>query len=124
MKIVHQSPPGCIVPEEGNQNPQLIDFDAVSEFIIPRQAFCNRYITVRDPTGEYSILGYPVCINNEKYDRNEFMFNFGLIVKANYDTIPYEAVVRRLAITFTEMEIQNQYLSLEGTLESRGRRSI
>jgi nitrogen permease regulator 2-like protein len=102
----------------------LIDFDAVSEFIIPRQAFCNRYITVRDPTGEYRILGHPVCINTEKYDRNEFIFNFGLIVKVDYDTIPYEAVVRRLAITFTEMEIQNQYLSLEGTLESRGRRSI
>ena len=52
------------------------------------------------------------------------MFNFGLVVKAAYDTIPYEAVVRRLAITFTEMEIQNQYLSLEGTSESKGRRSI
>jgi hypothetical protein len=43
---------------------------------------------------------------------------------AAYDSIPYEAVIRRLATTFTEMEVQTQYLSLEGTVESKGRRSI
>lgn len=124
VTIVHQSPPGCIVPEEGSKNTQLIHFPSVSEFIIPHQAFCNRYITVRDPSGEYRILGFPVCIKDERYERNEFIFNFGIVCLAAYDSIPYEAVIRRLATTFTEMEIQNQYLSLEGTIESKGRRSI
>jgi len=124
VTIIHQSPPGCIVPEEGSKNAQLIDFPSVSEFIIPHQAFCNRYITARDPSGEYRILGFPVCIKDERYERNEFIFNFGIVCLAAYDSIPYEAVIRRLAATFTEMEVQNQYLSLEGTIESKGRRSI
>jgi hypothetical protein len=113
------------VPEEGNKVPQLVDFNSVSEFIIPHQEVCNRYITVRDPSGEYRILGYPVCINdNQRYERNEFIFNFGIVCSATCDFVPYEAVIRRLATTFTEMEIQNQYLSLEGAVESKGRRSI
>lgn len=52
------------------------------------------------------------------------MFNFGIVCSAKYDSLPYEAVIRRLASTFTEMEIQNEYLSKEGTSESEGRRSI
>lgn len=43
--------------------------------------------------------------------RNEFIFNFGLVVEADIDQIPYERVVRRLASTFAEMEKQNEYLS-------------
>jgi hypothetical protein len=124
VQIIHQSPPGCVVPEEGAKNSPLIDWDAVSEFVIPRQAFCNRYITVLDPSNVYRVLGNPVCIKDEKYNRNEFIFNFGIVCLAKYDSNPYEAVIRRLATTFTEMEIQSQYLSLEGTAESKGRRSI
>lgn len=124
IKIVHQNPPGCIVPQEGSDNPQLFNFEAVSEFVIPRQAFCNRYITVRDPGGEYRILGYPVCVKDEKYSRNEFIFNFGIVTSTKHDMIPYEAVVRRLATTFTEMEIQTEFLSQEGSAEGEGRRSI
>lgn len=125
VTIIHQRPPGCIVHEEGVKVPPLVNFNSVSEFIIPHQALCNRYITVRDPSGEYRILGFPVCINDDqRYERNEFIFNFGIVCAADYESVPYEAVIRRLATTFTEMEVQNQYLSLEGTVESKGRRSI
>lgn len=52
------------------------------------------------------------------------MFNFCIVINADDDKIPYEAVVRRLASTFTEMEIQNQFLSLEDFSNSQDRRSI
>ncbi|KUJ24214.1 nitrogen permease regulator 2 [Mollisia scopiformis] len=123
-KVVHQSPPGCIVPEPDVDRPRLFDFDLLSEYIIPRQAFCNRYVTICDPDCKYRILGHPVCIKDEKYERNEFMFNFCIVINADDDKIPYEAVVRRLASTFTEMEIQNQFLSLEDYSNSQDRRSI
>ncbi|KAM7224424.1 Nitrogen permease regulator 2 [Rhypophila decipiens] len=112
-KIVAQSPPGCIVPEPGVNKPCLFDFSVLQEYIIPRKAFCNRYITVNDPEGKYSVLGFPVSIPSPRYDRNEFIFNFGLVVEceAVADQIPYERVVRRLAVTFAEMEKQNFYLS-------------
>jgi len=101
----------------------------MQEYIIPRKAFCNRFITVADPEGKYSILGFPVSIPDQRYDRNEFIFNFGLVVDSpshpsdpnqphhhpnadlDADHVPYERVVRRLAATFAEMEKQTSYLS-------------
>lgn len=100
----------------------------LQEYIIPRKAFFNRYIAVTDPDGKYSILGFPVAIAHPKYQRNEFIFNFGLVIETDDasagagagvagglgsggDQIPYERVVRRLAVTFAEMEKQNEYLS-------------
>jgi hypothetical protein len=52
------------------------------------------------------------------------MFNFCIVIGVEVDKIPYEAVVRRLASTFTEMEIQNQFLSQEEVSNSQDRRSI
>ncbi|KAH8813316.1 nitrogen permease regulator 2 [Xylogone sp. PMI_703] len=125
-RVVHQSPPGCIVAEPGVNKPRLFDFETMAEYIIPRQAFCNRYVTICDPDNKYRILGHPVCIKNERYQRNEFMFNFCIVINADADTdkIPYEPVVRGLASTFTEMEIQNQFLSQEDVANLQGRRSI
>lgn len=119
-RIVAQSPPGCITPVDSatsggnassNLRAPLVDFDVLHEYIIPRQAFCNRYVTINCPEGKYSILGYPVLIPHTKYMRNEFIFNFGLLVEADVDQAAYEPVVRRLAATFSEMEKQNEYLS-------------
>lgn len=67
---------------------------------------------MNSPDSKYSILSYPVVIPHAKYQRNEFIFNFGLLVDADVDHVPYERVVRRLAATFAEMEKQNEYLSL------------
>ena len=104
--------------------PRFFDFETMAEYIIPRQAFCNRYVTICDPENKYRILGHPVCITNEEYQRNEFMFNFCIVICADVDKTPYEAVVRRLASTFTEMEIQNKFLSEEDVSNSQDRRSI
>ncbi|AEO53272.1 hypothetical protein MYCTH_2294369 [Thermothelomyces thermophilus ATCC 42464] len=112
-KIVAQSPPGCIVPDPDapTTKPPLFDYSVLQEYIIPRQAFCNRYITVADPEGKYFVLGFPVSIPSPRYDRNEFIFNFGLVVDHDVDQVPYERVVRRLAVTFAEMEKQSGFLS-------------
>ncbi|KAK5637217.1 hypothetical protein RRF57_012929 [Xylaria bambusicola] len=124
-KIVAQSPPGCIVATEFTPHlkPPLVDFDIVQEYIIPRKAFFNRLVTVNTPDGKHSILGFPVSIPHERYHRNEFLFNFGLVIESDVDQIPYERLVRRLAVTFAEMERQNGYLSSEGKVDD-GRRPI
>ncbi|KAI1499054.1 nitrogen permease regulator 2-domain-containing protein [Biscogniauxia marginata] len=115
-KIVAQSPPGCIVATTYTPHlkPPLVDFDIVQEYIIPRKAFFNRFVTANTPDGKHAILGFPVSIPHERYHRNEFIFNFGLVVESDVDTIPYERLVRRLAVTFAEMERQTGYLSSEG----------
>ncbi|KAL6876768.1 nitrogen permease regulator 2 [Trichoderma novae-zelandiae] len=111
-KIVAQSPPGCITASASSSGTPLVDFDVLQEYIIPRQAFCNRYVSINSPDGKYTILGFPVVIPHTKYMRNEFIFNFGLLVEADGDQTPFESVVRCLAETFAEMEKQNEYLSL------------
>ncbi|KAK7986934.1 nitrogen permease regulator 2 [Apiospora saccharicola] len=124
-KIVAQSPPGCIVATTFGPHlkPPLVDFDIIQEYIIPRKAFFNRFLTVNTPDNKYSILGYPISIPHERYHRNEFIFNFGLVVESDCDFLPYEKLVRRLAVTFAEMERQNGYLRTEGKLDD-GRRPI
>lgn len=81
-KIVAQSPPGCIVPEGAGPQRKacLFDFDVMQEYIIPRKAFFNRFVAVNEPEGKYTVLGLPVAIAHPKYQRNEFIFNFGLVV--------------------------------------------
>lgn len=114
------------MPDSPTQcKPCLIDFDVLQEYIIPRKGFFNRYIAVNDSDSKYSILGFPVAIANPKYQRNEFIFNFGLVVEGDDgDQIPYERVVRRLAVTFAEMEKQDEYLSKDGMESEAGRRPI
>ncbi|RKF56913.1 Nitrogen permease regulator 2-like protein [Golovinomyces cichoracearum] len=127
-KVVYQSPAGSIVPETDITKPCLFDFEKLAEYVIPRQVFCNRYVTVCNPENTYRILGHPVCIQDSNYVRNEFIFNFCVVLKADADPLPYETVVRRLASTFTEMEIQNHFLSEETEGEdisnTQGSRSI
>lgn len=113
-----QSPEGCIVACSSTisplpPKPPLIDFEIAQEYIIPRKAFFNRFNTVLDPDGRYLVLGFPVLIPHAKYQRNEFIFNFGIVLDADADQAPYERVVRRLAVTFAEMEKQDEYLSLQ-----------
>ncbi|EFX03550.1 nitrogen permease regulator [Grosmannia clavigera kw1407] len=135
-KIVAQSPPGCIVPvaaadesesdngsgaHRAGRGKALFDFEVMQEYVIPRPAFFNRYVAAREPSGRFTVLGLPVAIRDAKYDRNEFIFNFGIVVESGDDQGPYEQVVRRLASTFAEMEKQNEFLSREERRE-QGRR--
>lgn len=65
-----------------------------------------------------------MVIPHTKYSRNEFIFNFGLVLDADVDHVPYERVVRGLASTFSEMEKQNEYLSQNAETKGAGRRPI
>lgn len=111
------------LPKRARAKP-LFDFDVMQEYVIPRPAFFNRYLAAQDPSGRYTVLGLPVAIRDAKYDRNEFIFNFGIVVDAGDDQGPYERVVRRLASTFAEMEKQNEFLSREEQREQQRVRSM
>lgn len=65
-----------------------------------------------------------MLIPHSKYQRNEFIFNFGIVLDADAEQAPYERVVRRLAVTFAEMEKQDEYLSLQERGTESGGRSV
>eukprot|EP00644_Phytophthora_capsici_P011816 jgi/Phyca11/533247/estExt2_fgenesh1_pg.C_PHYCAscaffold_120008 len=52
-------------------------FDSVSGYIIIDKALCGKIITVR--AQQMKIVGYPVCIEDDKYHRNALLFNIALV---------------------------------------------
>jgi nitrogen permease regulator 2-like protein len=100
-KILVQSPDEIICPTSPSS---LFDFTSLSEYIIPKKDLCNRLVNIVAPTG-YRILGYPVHIPNNKYERNFLIFNLGFVFRENEEIASYIPVVRRLAMTFRQLEV-------------------
>ena len=113
--MLYQVPDGSIVPSTTCSQLPIIDFESVSSFVIPRQRFCDRLVSIS--TNHYRILGHPVCIESPKYDRNEFIFNLSIVLEEDEDHSSYITVVRKLAVLFRNLEEQGEFLSRD--LEER-----
>ena len=101
-KILVQSPDEAISPSSASS---LFDFNSVSEYIIPKKELCNRLMNICTPTG-YRILGYPVHIPGQKYERNFLIYNLAFVFSENGEIGSYIPVVRRLAMTFKQLEVR------------------
>jgi nitrogen permease regulator 2-like protein len=101
--LLVQSPDEAITPPSSSS---LFDFNSVSEYIIPKQELCNRLINICTPTG-YRILGYPVLIPGQQYERNFLIYNLAFVFAETGEIGSYIPVVRRLAITFKQLEVRN-----------------
>lgn len=101
--ILVQSPDEAITPLSPSS---LFDFNSVSEYIIPKQELCNRLINICTPTG-YRVLGYPVRIPGQQYERNFLIYNLAFVFSETGEIGSYIPVVRRLAITFKQLEVRN-----------------
>ncbi|OCL10263.1 nitrogen permease regulator 2 [Glonium stellatum] len=114
-RVLHQVPEGSITPSSSPSalRQPLFHFPSISDYIIPRQEFCDRLVTVC--TSHYRIIGYPVCINDEaRYNRNEFIFNFALVLEEDVtDWGSYASVVRKLGRLLRGLEEQGGFLSKE-----------
>lgn len=117
-KVIHQVPDGSIVPSPTSTQPPLVDFDSISSYVIPRQAFCDRLVSICN--NRYRVLGHPVCINSRKYVRNQFIFNFSIVLEEDEDMSSYVTVVRRLAILFRSLEEQEGFLSKDMVDDNEG----
>lgn len=107
-------PEGAIVPPlhpQRNQQPPLFDFAAVSDLLIPRQEFCDRPVTLC--VNHTRIIGHPVCIDNPRYERNQYIFNLALVLDEDADFSGHMSVVKKLASIFRNLEEQNLFLSTE-----------
>ncbi|KAF2864868.1 nitrogen permease regulator 2-domain-containing protein [Massariosphaeria phaeospora] len=115
-RVLHQVPEGSITPSP-SPSPSalptpLFDFDAVTTYLIPTQQFCDRLLTFC--TNHYRVIGYPVCIREGKYSRNEFIFNFAVVIEEGVaDWVAYGEVVRKLGRLLRGLEEQGGFLSRE-----------
>ncbi|ORY90531.1 nitrogen permease regulator 2-domain-containing protein [Syncephalastrum racemosum] len=117
----HQVPEGSVTPYTPvNAIKPLIDFEAISEYIIPKELLYNRLVIINTET--YKVMGCPVVIHDHvKYGdaRNEFRFNLCFIFERSAETSSYEAVVRKLARVLEALEIECDFLSQDANLETR-----
>ncbi|KAI8587052.1 nitrogen permease regulator 2-domain-containing protein [Geranomyces variabilis] len=89
--------------------PPSLDFDSISEYIIPKPALSNRLVTISTP--QYKILSHPVTITSQKYERNALLFNLCFVFEKNAQITVYEQVVRKLARVLRSLEVQTAFLS-------------
>lgn len=86
-------------------------FDAFSVFEIPKAELDRTPLTV-NALG-YKICGYPIILKDEKYKRNEFMFNVAFVCHPWSRTVQYEPAVKKLAHFLVDLELEIEFLSDE-----------
>lgn len=88
----------------------LFDFDTVKNYVIPKPQLCNRLVSFK--IGTYKVIGYPVNLENSKYARNSFNFNFCFVFDYSMcDTTPFELAIQRIGRMFSALEEQSFTLS-------------
>jgi hypothetical protein len=112
--VLHQVPPGAITPSSSPSAlpTPLFPFTSITQYLIPTQQFCDRLLTFC--VNHHRVIGYPVCIREGKYSRNEFIFNFAIVIGENEtDWACYGEVVRKLGKLLRGLEEQGGFLSGE-----------
>ncbi|KAG0168466.1 Nitrogen permease regulator 2 [Apophysomyces sp. BC1015] len=124
--VKHQVPEGSVTFQDAsNSSKPLIDFEAISEYIIPKKQLYKRLVTIC--TNNYKVMGCPVVLHDhEKYQhlRNEFRFNVCFVFERDAETSSYEAVVRKLARVLEGLELECDFLSQDASLESRSVQNV
>ncbi|KAF2846900.1 nitrogen permease regulator 2 [Plenodomus tracheiphilus IPT5] len=113
-RVLHQVPAGSIIPSQlpSALPTPLIPFPSVTQYLIPTQQFCDRLLTFC--VNHHRVIGYPVCIREGRYSRNEFIFNFAIVIGENEaDWACYGEVVRKLGRLLRGLEEQGGFLSRE-----------
>ncbi|KAK2742499.1 Nitrogen permease regulator 2 [Myotisia sp. PD_48] len=120
-KVVHQVPDGAIVPSPSAPpgTVPLFDFNDVSFFVIPRQELCGNLIHVCN--NGYRILGFPICMKSPQYDRNEFIFNFCIVLREGEEWATYKSVTQKLADLMCGLEEQSGFLSKDTSKGGEGK---
>ncbi|KAJ3276116.1 Nitrogen permease regulator 2 [Terramyces sp. JEL0728] len=92
-----------------NESPQKVDFDSFSEYMIPKSALCNQLVTIS--TTNFRIMGYPVLLQDPKYERNALLFNLCFVFKKTVNIFSFEQIVTKIARVLRALEVESEFLS-------------
>jgi len=96
-------------------------FNAHSDVLIPRPEICGKVVTIQ--IDQDYIVGLPVIIVNDKYERQKIEFNIAVIVAENQ--LPwrsvYENIVRKLASNISTLELESDLVSSKSKKSILGR---
>ncbi|KAG8966620.1 Nitrogen permease regulator 2 [Tulasnella sp. 425] len=87
----------------------LVDFDSISEYVIPKTKLCGRLVHCNTPT--HRILGFPIILYGNRYFRGDFRYNLCFVFDRRADLSCYEQVVRKCATVLMNCEEESSFLS-------------
>jgi len=105
-KITYQYPERCIPIDS-------LLCKAVIHYIMPKPDLQQKMITVN--TMGKKVIGCPVCIDDPKYERHKYIFNFGVILDNKHRSSPCIPFVSKLSSYMTELEKESYFVSNEST---------
>lgn len=84
-------------------------FDAISDYCITKPSLAHKLISVN--AFGLTVLGFPVCLQNSKYQRNALLFNL-CFVFAHTDAAvaSFEPIVRKFATVLATLEQESEFL--------------
>ncbi|KAG9013633.1 Nitrogen permease regulator 2 [Tulasnella sp. JGI-2019a] len=112
--ISHSRPPGNgSIAARFNHNTPLLDFDFISEYVIPKTRLCGRLVHCNTP--KHRILGFPVILFGDQYKRHDFRYNLCFVFDRVADLSCYEPIVRKCARVLQTCEEESNFLSNPAT---------
>jgi hypothetical protein len=112
--IIHQHPKSAIVSTRSSDQ-NLFDFSSISSYIIPPYELCDQSLSIC--VNGCRVLGFPISLQDEKYERNRFTFNVCFVLEDTADPNAWARIVSKTAAFFRELEDTDGLLQLEEQLE-------
>ncbi|KAF9941693.1 Nitrogen permease regulator 2 [Mortierella alpina] len=104
-KVLYEVPEGSIL----SKTSPLVDFDSISEYLIPKVELCSKLVTISTPTCK--VIGFPINLEHKKFQRNALMFNLAFVFDKDAEISSYEPVVRKMARVLKALEKESEFLS-------------
>lgn len=94
-----------LTPATAGGGGPLLDFSQISEYIIGKSALKHRLVTCT--LGRHRILSFPCVIEDERYPRNQFIWNVAFVFDRASDLSAFEPVVRKCGRIFRACEVRS-----------------
>ena len=107
-----KTPSNAVLPSSAES---LVQYSNVSAYIIAPYELCNRPLSIC--TEGVRVLGFPISLEDAKYDRNRFTFNVCFVLDEEDDVKPWRAIVEKTAKFFATIEEQDGLLQREEDLD-------
>lgn len=98
----------CQAPAKGKDIITKDVFEAFSVFIIPKPQLARAPLTVN--ALRRKVCGYPIILKDEKYKRNQFMFNVCFVCYPWSRTVQYEPALIKLSNFLVDLELAEGFL--------------
>jgi len=98
--IVYQTPHN-FMPEEVFKN--------ISEYVITKKMNAYKLTSVR--VGKHTVMGFPICLESTKYDRNVCLFNVCFVVDSRVESEKlWDRVIRKIGYTLKVVELESEFI--------------